>query len=304
MAREATITQEQVNAAADAIRASGAKPTARSIRDQLGTGSMATVLKFLQVWQSGQVRPAAQDVTLPAGLTRALVDFIGQEVAQARAGLEADLATAQQASADLIAESERQAVTIESQAEALDLAHSEKAELQGKLGQMESDLATTRDEAARERQAAEAARTDLAKAQLRLEALPRIETEADRLRGELEAERRARTDAEQRAAVLASKVEYEVNLRTKAEADLVEHVRMAEDAAKQAWASAEALGNERVAVQAAQARLEAAAREQADAKKEAEAARTAAKKAGEEAAELRGQLTAVKVRNAKKGEQT
>lgn len=294
MAREATITQEQVNAAADAIRATGAKPTARAIRDQLGTGSMATVLKLLQVWQSGQVRPAAQDVTLPPGLARALVDFIGQEVATARAGLEADLATAQQASADLIAESERQAATIESQAEALDLAHGEKAELQGKLGQMESDLATARDEAARERQAAEAARTELAKAQLRLEALPRIEAEADRLRGELDAERRARAEAEQRAAVLTSKVEYETGLRQKAETDLVEHVRMAEDAAKRALASAEALGNERVAVQASQARLEAAAREQADAKKEAEAARAAAKKAGEEAAELRGQLAALK----------
>jgi len=78
MAREATITQEQVNAAADAIRASGAKPTARAIRDQLGSGSMATVLKFLQVWQAGQVKPAAQDVTLPPALTRRLVDFIGR----------------------------------------------------------------------------------------------------------------------------------------------------------------------------------------------------------------------------------
>jgi chromosome segregation ATPase len=294
MARESSITQEQVNAAADAIRASGAKPTARGIRDQLGTGSMATVLKFLQVWQSGQVRPAAQDVTLPPGLTRALVDFIGQEVATARAGLEADLAAAQQSQADLIAESERQAATIESQAEALDLAHSEKAELQGKLGQMESDLATARDEAARERQAAEAARTELAKAQLRLEALPRIEADADRLREELDAERRARAEAEQNAAVLASKVEYETGLRNKAENDLVDHARMAEDAAKRALASAEALGNERVAVQAAAARLEAAAREVADATKARDAAREEAKKAIETAAELRGQLAALK----------
>lgn len=293
MARESSITQEQVNAAADAIRASGAKPTARAIRDQLGTGSMATVLKFLQVWQSGQVRPAAQDVTLPPALTRALVDFIGQEVATARAGLEADLAAAQQSQADLIAESERQAATIESQAEALDLAHGEKAELQGKLGQMESDLATARDEAARERQAAEAARTELAKAQLRLEALPRIEAEADRLRQELDAERRARAEAEQKAAVLASKVEYETGLRNKAENDLVDHVRMAEDAAKRALASAEALGNERVAVQAATARLEAAAREVADAVKARDAARDEAKKATEAAAELRGQLAAL-----------
>lgn len=200
MAREATITQEQVNAAADAIRASGAKPTARSIRDQLGTGSMATVLKLLQTWQAGQVKAPTQEVALPPALTRYLVDFVGREVAQARAALETDLAAAQQAQADLIAESERQSTTIESQAEALDLAHSNKSELQGKLGQMESDLATARDEAARERQAAEAARTDLAKAQLRLEALPRIEAETDRLRVELDAERSKRHEAARTAA--------------------------------------------------------------------------------------------------------
>lgn len=293
MVREATITQEQVNAAADAIRAGGAKPTSRAIRDHLGTGSMATVLKFLQVWQAGQVKPAAQDVTLPPALTRILVDFVGLEIAQARAGLEADLAVAQQVQTDLIAESERQAATIEAQAEALELAHAEKAELMGKLGQMETDLGTARDEAARERQAAEVARIELAKAQLRLEALPRIEAEADRLREKLDAERRARAEAAQNAAVLASKVEYETGLRQKAEDHLVEQVRMAEDAAKRALASAEALGNERVAVQSAQASLEAAARELADAKKTAETACAEAKKAGEEAAELRGKLSLI-----------
>lgn len=207
MAREATITQEQVNAAADAIRASGSKPTARAVRDHLGTGSMATVLKLLQVWQAGQVKPAAQDVTLPAQMQRYLVDFVGQEVAAARADLQADLAAAQQAQADLIAEAERQASTINGLTEELDQANSDKAEQAGKLGQMETDLATAREEAIRERQAAEVARTELAKAQLRLEALPRIEAEADRLRAELEIERTARVAAEQSAAVFAARME-------------------------------------------------------------------------------------------------
>lgn len=205
MAREATITQEQVNAAADAIRATGTKPTARAVRDALGTGSMATVLKFLQVWQSGQARPAAQDVTLPPALVRGLVDFIGQEVSAARAGLEADLAAQQQSQADLIAESERQNTTIESQAEMLDQVYGEKAELQGKLGLLEVDLAAARDEAARERQAAEVARTELAKAQLRLEALPRIEAEVERLRAELFQATEGLHAARQEAAVLSAK---------------------------------------------------------------------------------------------------
>lgn len=81
---------------------------------------MATVLKLLQVWQSGQIKPVAQDVTLPPAIPRQLVDFVGQEVSQARADLQADLIGVQQAQSDLIAESERQTATIETQADALD----------------------------------------------------------------------------------------------------------------------------------------------------------------------------------------
>lgn len=206
MAREATITQEQVNATADAIRAAGTKPTARGIREALGGGSMATVLKFLQVWQGGQVRAAESPVVLPVGLQRALVDFIGQEVAGAKADLQADLVAAQQANGDLIAESERQASTIELQAEALESVQAEKAELAGRLAQVESDLAKAGDDVGAERQAAEHARTELAKAQLRLESLPRLEAEADRLRAELEQERTAKVVAEQAAAVATEKV--------------------------------------------------------------------------------------------------
>lgn len=53
MAREATIGQEEVNAVADSIRAAGIKPTAQTIREGLGRGSMATVLRLFHVWQSG-----------------------------------------------------------------------------------------------------------------------------------------------------------------------------------------------------------------------------------------------------------
>lgn len=205
MARESSITQEQVNAVADAIRAGGSKPTARAVRDHLGAGSMATVLKFLQVWQAGQVKPAAQDVTLPPALMRSLVDFIGQEVSAARAVLEADLAAAQQAQADLIAESERQTAVIESQAGELDAEREALAGLQGKLEQLASDLASARDEVARERAAAELARTELAKAQLRLETLPRVEADLVAVRSALDDERRGRAEAEKVAAVAEAK---------------------------------------------------------------------------------------------------
>ena len=68
MAREANITQEQVNAAADALRAAGTKPTVRAVRERLVTGSNAVVMRLLDVWKSAQVKVAYVPVTLPGPL--------------------------------------------------------------------------------------------------------------------------------------------------------------------------------------------------------------------------------------------
>lgn len=225
MARETAITQEQINAAADAIRAEGARPTARAVRERIGSGSMATILKLFQVWQGGQVRPAEQAVSLPPALQRALVDFIGQEIAGARATLEADLVTAQTAQHDLIVECERQAATIETQAQALEASIATQAEQAGRMGQINSDLTRATNDIQQERLAAEAARTELAKALLRLEAMPRLERELDTLRADLAEERQARTAAEQTAAVAI--VEQKASERRAAE---FEHRAAAADA--------------------------------------------------------------------------
>lgn len=294
MARELSITQEQINAVADSIRATGQKPTARSVREAIGTGSMATVLKMLQVWQSGQVRVDEAPVVLPAGLQRALVDFIGQEVAGAKVDLQSDLAAAQQANGDLIAESERQSSTIELQAEAFDALQAEKAELAGRLGQLESDLARAIDDVAAERNGAELARTELAKAQLRLESMPRLEADLTELRADLAKERQARITAEQSSAVLASQKASleERQSETKARADqLTKQLDHAQERNEQLTKD---LADARVAVQAAQTRIESAAREIEDLKKATADAREQARIAGEQAAELRGQMAATK----------
>jgi chromosome segregation ATPase len=205
MAREPAITQEQVNAAADRIRAGGAKPTARAIREALGVGSMATVLKFLQVWQAGQVRPPEASVQFPMGLQRTLTDFIAQEVASAKLDLEKDLVLAQQTNADLIAESERLAGQVESLGDALERAQADKAELSGRLTQLTVDLESARADALQQREQAETARTECAKLSLRLEGVPRLEADVERLRTVLAQEQHARTAAEQTAAVAQAK---------------------------------------------------------------------------------------------------
>jgi chromosome segregation ATPase len=168
---------------------------------------MATVLKHLQVWQGRQVRPPETQAVLPIGLQRALVDFIAQEVASAKVTLEADLVTAQQSNQDLIAESERQAAALEREQSTVEALQAEKAELSGCLGQLTKDLEEAKAEAAQQREAAEHARTEKAKLELRLEGVPRLEAELERLKAALESERNAKVVAEQLAAVSQARLE-------------------------------------------------------------------------------------------------
>lgn len=293
MGRESTITFEQVEAVADAMKIEGVKPTSRAVRERLGnTGSMGTINKLLQRWKSGQERQISAALVLPPALQRVLLEFMDNELTNARSTIEAELADQQQEASDLATENERQVIENESQGERIELLRAEVSTHQGRAGQLESDLVVARDEAARERSGAELARTELAKAQLRLEAMPRLEADLVAVRGVLEAERMARVAAEQAAAVLTAKLEAAERRATEA----AERTGKAEAAAAQIVAKAEAVArdlvNANAIVQAGQARLESAAREVEEAKKAVATANAAAKKSAEEAAELRGKLAA------------
>ena len=208
MGRESTITYEQIAAIADAMKTEGVKPTSRAMRERLGnTGSMGTINKLLGRWKAGQERQISAALVLPPALQRVLLEFMETELTAARTTLEAELAEQQQEAADLATEHERQVIENDAQADTIELLRAEVSTHQGRAGQLESDLVVSRDEAARERSGAELARTELAKAQLRLEAMPRLEADLVAVRAVLEAERTARQQAKEDAAVLASKLE-------------------------------------------------------------------------------------------------
>lgn len=255
MGRKASITPEQVHAVADTIKAEGGSPTLRGVLDRLGSGSMGTVNKHLQQWKAGQVRQAAVELTLPPGLQRALLDFMAAELAATRAPLETEVAELQQTIADLTAENERQLGAIEDQAAELEAMAAEKAAAEGKAAQLAEDLASAKDDAGRAREAAEQARTELAKALLRLEAMPRLEADLAAARAELTQERAGRVSAEQQSAVLAAQ-------KTDLEGRLVD-ARKEADRAKEQLQSAQAraeqlletLADSRVSVQAGQSRI-------------------------------------------------
>ena len=274
MGRESTITFEQITAVADAMKMEGVKPTSRAVRERLGnTGSMGTINKLLGRWKSGQERQISAALVLPPALQRVLLEFMDNELTAARTTLEAELAEQLQEVADLATENERQVVENDTQAEAIESLRADVAAHQGRAGQLESDLAVARDEAVRERSGAELARTELAKAQLRLEAMPRLEADLVAVRAVLETERTGRQQAEQSAAVLAAKLEAAERRATEADARTTK---------------AEA------AAQVNQGRLESTLRELDAAKGAMATATAAAEKSGEAAAELRGQLEALK----------
>lgn len=328
MGRESTITFEQVAAIADAMKAAKVPATSRAVRERLGnTGSMGTINKLLGRWKSGQDQPGKVELVLPPALQRVLLDFMDSELKRAREPLDAEIEFQKQEAADLSTENERQVIENESQGETIELLRADASTLQGRAGQLESDLVVARDEATRERSGAELARTELAKAQLRLEAMPRLEADLVAAREVLETERLARQQAEQQAAVLTAKLEAterranEADARTtKAEAATTKSAEKAEIVARElvtantkleaterrateadtrtvrAEAASAAAARDLVAataaVQAGQSRLESAARELEDAKKAVATATAEAKKASNEAAELRGKLAA------------
>ena len=207
MGRESSITPEQVGAAAEAIKAAGVAPTLRAVRERLGVGSMGTINRMLQSWKDTQGRPATQEVAIPPALARAIIDHMGMEIAQAKAPLVADLAEARQATADLATENERQAKEIEDLSVQMAALAEQKAAADGRAAQLAAELAAAREEVGRERRAAEEARVEVAKAALRLEAMPRLEVDLAAAREALEAERMARVAAEQSAAVALARLE-------------------------------------------------------------------------------------------------
>ena len=207
MARESTITYEQVAEAADNLKAQNLKPTSRAVREALGSGSMATVCKLLQQWQAGQTRQSqATDDTIDPSVARAISFHIATKIQTATSEATARLADMQGELASVIQENERQSKEISDLMEETAHHKEEGARLAGQIEQLAADLARATSELEMELQAAEKARIQLAKAELRLEAVPRIEAEIEKVRAELAVERKASATAREEAAELRGNI--------------------------------------------------------------------------------------------------
>jgi hypothetical protein len=147
-----------MEALAEKARPSPCVPCAR-----LGNGACGHHQQLLQRRKVGAQRQIAAAAEL-SPVRKAILDFVGQELSASHSAHEAEMNDNQQELMDLASENERQQELLDLQA---------------------GELATLREELERERQVANQARTDLAKAQLRLEGLPRLEEAAEQARMDL-----------------------------------------------------------------------------------------------------------------------
>jgi len=88
------ITQDQVNQAADAIVATGERPTVEKIRNHLGTGSPNTVTRMLEMWRQGlseRLRQASLLPELPDEVGQAMTALWAQALQHARAQAQQEL---------------------------------------------------------------------------------------------------------------------------------------------------------------------------------------------------------------------
>lgn len=208
MAREATVTFEQVSAAAEAIKAQGGKPNSRTVREMLGTGSMATILKHLQQRQAEQSRQSQVfDETLDPVVIKSISIHIADKVQTATMALTIQIAEQQTEMTNLISENERQAAELESLTAAYSALTDQHNQLSGVVQQLETESSRTTADLITERQATESARIQLAKAELRLEAIPRIEKEIEQVRRELFAAQKQAADFKEAAAVAEMRLE-------------------------------------------------------------------------------------------------
>ena len=94
------ITQDQVNQAADAITATGERPTVERIRAHLGTGSPNTVTRMLEVWRQGlseRLRQASLLPELPEEVGQAMTALWTQALQHARTQAQQELQTEREA---------------------------------------------------------------------------------------------------------------------------------------------------------------------------------------------------------------
>jgi hypothetical protein len=187
MGRESNITYELVAATADKLQANGIKPTNRAVLAALGMGSLTTIGRHMNSYKAGQVRQSsAIDDLIDPAIMKSISNHTAIKVQEATSSLTANLADAQEENEALLSECEKQLANFESVSSANIILVAENASLKGQAQQLETENARLLIEITTERTQSEASRVEVAKMMLRLDAMPKVEAELEKVRADFE----------------------------------------------------------------------------------------------------------------------
>ncbi len=286
----ALVNFEAVAAAAEAISKEGGKPSVRSVIAHLGGGSPNTVLPLLNEWKAGRVAVRSTDIELDPRIGQIIGELVKSASEQAARAAE-ERAADVQADAETVAEAGREA---ESQVQVLEsqlveaqqtIVVKERAleDAQAAAGieakNAQERIAALQVQLSEERTRADQAVQAVAKAEVRLELIPGLQAEVERLK-----------PFEQQAAVLAANLDSAKTVGAELKGRL-------DAALADAKASHDELERVRISEQSLQAKLDAALREVetlkaslAEAKSELVTAREEVKESRAETKEVRAEL--------------
>lgn len=194
-----SLTYNAVVDVAKTFETSGKPVGARAILDVLKTGSLTTIQKHLLRYREEKVRLAPPD--LPETLHRAILSFVDGEVKRGQSHLEKEREESRAALLESLRTGEDQEARIEA-LEGLVREREKRIEaVNDQIRHLEVRIGECQEREGREREEAHALREGLARAELRLEELPRLREETAALRSQLANEKEARVAAEKESAV-------------------------------------------------------------------------------------------------------
>jgi colicin import membrane protein len=283
------ITYEQVNAIANAIVGEGMRPTIDSIRQRLGTGSPNTIHRHLTAWRAAKPVQVEQKIELPPSILAAIATEIERAAAAARAEIESRLVELQSEAESLADIGEE----LESEIDGLkDLLSQAETAIEAKTEEnagMANQIRMLKYQVKREQDTAEAARVDKAKNELLISGYEReintLHLKIAQLERSLTEEQQARSQAEKQEAVALAKLE---TIKEAAEKNGAKQAARIENLEKENAAITKEVNTFKVQVQSQQIALDRSVIETEQAKAQAKEYREEAKKAINEATELRG----------------
>lgn len=215
------ITYSAVAAAAESIEKSGQKPSVRSIREHLGSGSLTTINPLLRKWREALAARSASSFQVNPAIDDLILAQIEKTAAQASKDASLRAKEAEDAFDQLAIQMTKVEDQLVARDEDLAAARAQLLQRQGQLQERAREIEELRtlsaaaiaeadQRAGRERDQAESLRQDLVRSNLRLEAVPRLEVALEDARRLLKASSDEVARARQSEAVAISRAEAQL----------------------------------------------------------------------------------------------